>query len=145
MSWLINIFVLYQIWALYLQQVLNNTPVNKNQQPNFKLCPATLGCRNIITVHFWTYISKKKNFKMCFRWRRIWCGWCFGVQSYLKGLWHASAHVQHLDLRSREPFFQDSLLVKKSSSIDSETLLYQYSRDILYILEVLNAIFCIFV
>ena len=121
MSWLINIFFLCQIWTLYLQQVFNNTPMNKDPQPNFKLCPATLGCRNLIPVHFWTYISKKKNFKICFRWRRIWYGWCFGVQSYLKGLWHASAHVRHLDLWSGEPFFQDSLLVKKSSFIDPET------------------------
>ena len=29
---------LCQIWALYLKQVLNNTPVNKDPQPNFKLC-----------------------------------------------------------------------------------------------------------
>ena len=35
--------------------------------------------------------------------------------------------------------------MKQSSSIDPETLLYQYSWDILYFLEVLNAIFCIFV
>ena len=121
MSWLINIFFLCQIWALYLQQVLNNVPMNKDQQPNFKLCTATLSCRNPITVRFWTYISKKKNFKMCFRWRRIWCCWSFGVQSYLKGLWHASAHVRHLDLWSGEPFFQDWLLVKKSSFIYPET------------------------
>ena len=142
MSWLINIFVLYQIWALYLQQVLNNTPVNKDQQPNFKLCPATLGCRNTITVHFWTYISKNKNFKMCFRWRGIWCGWCFGVQSYLKGLWHASAHVRHLDLWSGEPFFQNSLLVKKFLFHRLWDAIISVFEDILYILEVLNAIFC---
>ena len=97
---------LCQIWALYLKQVLNNTLVNMDPQPNFKLCLATLGCRNFITVHFYAYISKKKNFKLCFRWRRTWCGWCFGVQSYLKGLWHASAHVRHLDLWSGEPFFK---------------------------------------
>ena len=97
---------LCQIWALYLKQVLNNTLVNMDPQPNFKLCLATLGCRNLITVHFCAYISKKKNFKLCFSWRRIWCGWCFGVQSYLKGLWHASAHVRHLDLWSGEPFFK---------------------------------------
>ena len=88
---------------------------------------------------------EEKTFKMCFRWRRIWCGWSLDVQSYLKGLWHASAHVRHLDLWSGEPFFKIGFWWKKSSSIDSETLLYQYSRDILYILEVLNAIFCIFV
>ena len=143
MWWLINIFFLCQIWALYLQQVLNNVPMNKDPQPNFKLCTATLRCRNLITMHFWTYILKKKTFKMCFRWRRIWCGWSFDVHSYLKGLWHASAHVRHLDLWSGEPFFQDWLLVKKSSSIDPEAP--EYSRDILSILEVLNAIFCIFV
>ena len=80
--------------------------MNKDPQPNFKLCPATLGCRNLITVHFWTYISKKKNFKVCFRWRRIWCGWSFRVQSYLKELCHNSAHVRHLDLWSGEPFFK---------------------------------------
>ena len=145
MWWLINIFFLCQIWTLYLQQVLNNTPMNKDPQPNFKLCTATLSCRNLVTVHFWTYISKKKNFKMCFRWRRILCGWCFGVQSYLKGPWHASAHVRHLDLWSGEPFFKIGFWWKKSSSIDSETLLYQYSRDILYILEFLNVKLCIFV
>ena len=110
MSWPIDMFFLCQIWALYLQQVLNDVPMNKGPQPNFKLCTATLSCRNLITVHFWTYISKK-----------IWCGWSFGVQSYLKGLWHASAHVRHLDLWSGEPFFQDRLLVKKSSFIDPET------------------------
>ena len=80
--------------------------MNKDPQPNFKLCTATLRCRNLITMHFWTYILKKKTFKMCFRWRRIWCGWSFDVHSYLKGLWHASAHVRHLDLWCGEPFFK---------------------------------------
>lgn len=65
MWWLINIFFLCQIWALYLQQVLNNIPMNNDPQPNFKLCPATLSCRNLITVHFWKNISirRKKNSK----------------------------------------------------------------------------------
>ena len=91
---------------------------------------------------------EEKTFKMCFRWRRIWCGWSLDVQSYLKGLWHASAHVRHLDLWSGEPCFQDRLLVKNplSSTLRRpRKLFYQYSRDILSILEVLNAIFCIFV
>ena len=64
---------------------------------------------------------EEKTFKMCFRWRKIWCSWSLDVQSYLKGLWHASAHVRHLDLWSGEPCFQDRLLVKKSSFIDPET------------------------
>ena len=34
--------------------------MNKDPQPNFKLCTATLRCRNLITMHFWTYILKKK-------------------------------------------------------------------------------------
>ena len=147
MWWLINIFFLCQIWTLYLQQVLNNTPMNKDPQPNFKLCTATLSCRNLVTVHFWTYISKKKNFKMCFRWRRILCGWCFGVQSYLKGPWHASAHVRHLDLWSGETFFKIGFWWKNplpSTLRRPRKLLYKYSRDILFILGVLNAIFCIF-
>ena len=114
---------------------LKNTPVSKYPQPNFKSHHSAF-----LDIH-----REEKNFKMCFRWRRILCGWCFGVQSYLKGLWHASAHVQHLDLWSGEPFFKIGFWWKKSSSIDSETLLYQYSRDILYILEFLNVKLCIFV
>ena len=39
------------------------------------------------------------------------------VLTDLKGLWHASAHVQHLDFCSGESFFEVWLLVKKSSSI----------------------------
>ena len=85
MSWLINIFFLCKIWALYVQQVLNNVPMNKDPQPNFKLCTATLRCRNLITMHFWTYILKKKTFKMCFRWRRILCGLVFWCAIVLKG------------------------------------------------------------
>ena len=130
-------FFLCQIWALYLQQVLNDVPMNKDPHPNFKLCTATLSCRNLITVHFWTYISKK-----------IWCGWSFVVQSYLKGLWHASAHVRHLYLWSGEPFFKIGFWWANplpSTLRCSRKLLYQYSRDILSIMEVLNAIFCIFV
>ena len=69
MSWLINIFFLCHIWALYLQQVLNNipmNPMNNDPQPNFKLCPATLSCRNLITVHFWKYISiRRKKISKC--------------------------------------------------------------------------------
>ena len=92
--------------------------------------------------------SKKKNFKICFRWRRIWCDWSFDVQSYLKGLWHASAHVRHLDLWSGEPFFKIGFWWENplpSTLRRPRKLLYQYSWDILSILEVLNAIFCIFV
>ena len=41
--------------------VLNNIPMNNDPQPNFKLCPAaTLSCRNLTTVHFWTYISIRR-------------------------------------------------------------------------------------
>ena len=56
--------------------------------------------------------------------------------------------MQHLDLWSGEPYFQDWLLVKKSSSIDPEapekTILSVFERYFVH-LEVLNAIFCIFV
>ena len=145
MWWLINIFFLCQIWALYLQQVLNNTPMNKDPQPNFKLCPATLACKNLTTVHFWTYISKKKNFKMCFRWRRIWCFWCAIVLKGTVTRFCACAASWSLVWRT---FFQDWLLVKNSlpSTLRRpRKLLYQYSRDILSILDVLNAIFFIFV
>ena len=38
----------------------------------------------------------------------------------LKGLWHASAHVQQLDFCSGEQFFKIGVLVRKSSSIDPE-------------------------
>ena len=91
---------------------------------------------------------EEKTFKMCFRWRRIWCGWSLDVQSYLKGLWHASAHVRHLDLWSGEPFFKIGFWWKNplpSTLRRPRKLFYQYSRDILSILEVLNAMICIFV
>ena len=40
--------------------------MNKDPQPNFKLCPATLSCRNLITVHFWTYISiRRRKISIC--------------------------------------------------------------------------------
>ena len=66
----------------------------------------------------------------------------------LKGLWHASEHVRRLDFSSGEPFsrlaFGEKNLVP-STLRHPRKLLYQYSRAIWSILEVLNAIFCIFV
>ena len=70
----------------------------------------------------------------------------------LKGPCHASVHVQHLDFWSGVPFFQDWLLVKKSSSIDPEmpekaitSVFLAVKTAIWSILENLNVILCIFV
>ena len=60
-----------------------------------------------------------------------------------KGPWHASAHVLHFDFWSGEPFFKIGFWWKNPFSLTLRKLLYQYSRAIWFILEVLNAIFCI--
>ena len=67
----------------------------------------------------------------------------------LMGLWHASAHLRHLDLWSWFlVFFKICFWWKNplpSTLRCPRKLLYQYSRAIWSILEVLSAIFCIFV
>ena len=63
-----------------------------------------------------------------------------------KGPWHASAHVRHFDFWSSEPFFKIGFWWKNPFPLTlrrPRKLLYQYSRAIWFILEVLNAIFCI--
>ena len=63
-----------------------------------------------------------------------------------KGPWHASAHVRHFDFWSSEPFFKIGFWRKNPFPLTlrrPRKLLYQYSRAIWFILEVLNAIFCI--
>ena len=63
-----------------------------------------------------------------------------------KGPWHASAHVLHFDFWSGELFFKIGFWWKNPFSLTlrrPRKLLYQYSRAIWFILEVLNAIFCI--
>ena len=67
-------------------------------------------------------------------------------ESFRTGLWHASAHVRRLDFWSGEPFFKIGFWWKNplSSTLRRpRKLVYQYS--IWSILEVLNAIFFIFV
>ena len=51
----------------------------------------------------------------------------------LKGLWHASVHMRHLDFWSGEPFFKISIWWKNpllSTLRRPRKLLYQYSRTI---------------
>ena len=63
-------------------------------------------------------------------------------------MWHASAHVWLLDFWSGKPFFKIGCWWRNpppSTLRLPRKLLYQYSRDVWSILEVLNAIFCIFV
>ena len=63
-----------------------------------------------------------------------------------KGPWHASAHVLHFDFWSGEPFFKIGFWWKNPFSLTlrrPRKVLYHYSRAIWFILEVLNAIFCI--
>ena len=67
---------------------------------------------------------------------------------YLKGLWHASAHVRQLDFCSGEQFFKIGVWWRNplpSTLRRPRKPWYQYSRAIWSIWEVLNAIFCIFV
>ena len=68
----------------------------------FKLNNSNLDC---------TKVKHQFRQKLCYHMR---------INLSLKGLWHASVHVRHQFLFWRT-FFQDWLLVKKSSSIDPET------------------------
>ena len=63
-----------------------------------------------------------------------------------KGPWYASAHVRHFDFWSGKPFLKIGFWWKNPLPLTlrrPRKLLYQYSRAIWFILEVLNAIFCI--